>query len=68
MIKLHHGLLFEVKIPNEETAAAVEDARLERNLEEWDSVGDFLENFQGQNGDTFGVVQKDIKAWPSATF
>jgi antitoxin component of RelBE/YafQ-DinJ toxin-antitoxin module len=29
---------FEVKIPNEETLAAIEDARLEKNLEEWDPV------------------------------
>jgi DNA-damage-inducible protein J len=44
MIKLNRGLPFEVKIPNEETLAAMEDARLERNLEEWDSVDAFLEN------------------------
>jgi DNA-damage-inducible protein J len=43
MIKLNRGLPFEVKIPNEETLAAMEDARLERNLEEWDSVDAFLE-------------------------
>jgi DNA-damage-inducible protein J len=45
MIKLNRGLPFEVKIPNEETLAAMEDARLERNLEEWDSVDTFLESF-----------------------
>ncbi len=44
MIKLNRGLPFEVKIPNEETLAAMEDARLERNLEEWDSVDTFLES------------------------
>jgi DNA-damage-inducible protein J len=44
MIKLNRGLPFEVKIPNEETLAAMEDASLERNLEEWDSVDAFLEN------------------------
>jgi len=44
MIKLNRGLPFEVKIPNEETLAAMEDARLERNLEEWDSVDSFLES------------------------
>jgi DNA-damage-inducible protein J len=44
MIKLNRGLPFEVKIPNEETLAAMEDARLERNLEEWDSVDAFLES------------------------
>ena len=41
MIKLNRGLPFEVKIPNEETLAAMEDARLGRNLEEWDSVDAF---------------------------
>jgi DNA-damage-inducible protein J len=45
MIKLNRGLPFEVKIPNEETLAAMEDAVLERNLEEWDSVDAFLESF-----------------------
>jgi len=45
MIKLNRGLPFEVKIPNEETLAAMEDAMLERNLEEWDSVDAFLESF-----------------------
>lgn len=44
MIKLNRGLPFEVKIPNEETLAAMEDARSERNLEEWDSVDAFLES------------------------
>jgi len=44
LIKLNRGLPFEVKIPNEETLAAMEDARLERNLEEWDSVDAFLES------------------------
>jgi DNA-damage-inducible protein J len=44
MIKLNRGLPFEVKIPNEETLAAMEDARLERNLEEWDSVDTFLKS------------------------
>jgi DNA-damage-inducible protein J len=44
LIKLNRGLPFEVKIPNEETLAAMEDARLERNLEEWGSVDAFLES------------------------
>ncbi len=44
LIKLNRGLPFEVKIPNEETLAAMEDARLERNLEEWSSVDAFLES------------------------
>jgi antitoxin component of RelBE/YafQ-DinJ toxin-antitoxin module len=44
MIKLNRGLPFEVKIPNEETLAAMEDAMLERNLEEWNSVDAFLES------------------------
>ncbi len=44
MIKLNRGLPFEVKIPNEETLEALEDARLGRNLEEWNSVDTFLES------------------------
>ena len=44
MIKLNRGLPFEVKIPNEKTLTAMEDARLERNLEEWDSVDAFLKS------------------------
>ncbi|MGD2085330.1 MAG: type II toxin-antitoxin system RelB/DinJ family antitoxin [Candidatus Aminicenantes bacterium] len=44
LIKLNRGLPFEVKIPNEETLAAMEDAGLGRNLEEWDSVDAFLES------------------------
>jgi len=44
MIKLNRGLPFEVKIPNEETLAAMEDAMLERDLEEWNSVDAFLES------------------------
>jgi DNA-damage-inducible protein J len=42
MIKLNRGLPFEVKIPNEETLEALEDARLGRNLEEWESVDTFI--------------------------
>lgn len=44
MVKLNRGLPFEIKIPNEETLQAMEDAVLERNLEEWDSVDAFLES------------------------
>jgi len=44
MIKLNRGLPFEVKIPNEETMEALEDARLGRNLEEWESVDAFIES------------------------
>jgi DNA-damage-inducible protein J len=32
-IRLTHGIPFELKIPNEETLAAMEDARANRNLE-----------------------------------
>jgi DNA-damage-inducible protein J len=42
MIKLNRGLPFEVKIPNEDTLEALEDARLGRNLEEWESVDTFI--------------------------
>jgi DNA-damage-inducible protein J len=44
MVKLNRGLPFEIKIPNEETLQAMEDAVLERNLEEWNSVDAFLES------------------------
>lgn len=33
-------------MPNKETMAAMEDAVLDRNLEEWQSVGVFLESVQ----------------------
>lgn len=44
MVKLNRGLPFEVKIPNEDTLQAMEDAVMERNLEEWNSVDAFLES------------------------
>jgi DNA-damage-inducible protein J len=44
MVKLNRGLPFEVKIPNEETLKAMEDAVLGRNLEEWGSVDAFLDS------------------------
>ena len=44
MVKLNRGLPFEVKIPNEETLEAMEDAVLGRNLEEWGSVDAFLDS------------------------
>ncbi len=44
MVKLNRGLPFEIKIPNEETLQAMEDAVMERNLEEWNSVDAFLES------------------------
>lgn len=44
MVKLNRGLPFEIKIPNKETLNAMEDAELERNLEEWPSVDAFLES------------------------
>ena len=44
MVRLNRGLPFEVKIPNEETSEAMEDAVLGRNLEEWASVDAFLDS------------------------
>lgn len=44
MIKLNKGLPFEVKIPRKDTMKAMEDARLGRNVEEWDSVDTFIES------------------------
>lgn len=42
MIKLNKGLPFEVKIPNKNTMDAVEDVRLGRDLEEWESVDSLI--------------------------
>ncbi|NIM13454.1 MAG: hypothetical protein GTO45_15175 [Candidatus Aminicenantes bacterium] len=48
MIKLKKGLYCEAKIPDEETLEAMEDARLGRNLEEWESVDAFIDKGIGQ--------------------
>lgn len=37
-VTLHHGLPFEVRIPNAETQAALRDAMEGENLTEWSSL------------------------------
>jgi DNA-damage-inducible protein J len=44
LVKLNKGLPFEVKIPNEETREAMEDARQGKNVEEWDSLDSFVKS------------------------
>ena len=37
-VELQHGLPFSVRIPNDETRKALEDAQLRQNLESFDSA------------------------------
>ena len=37
-VHLHHGLPFEIKLPNQVTRQALEDARMRRNLESADTL------------------------------
>jgi DNA-damage-inducible protein J len=41
-VELQHGLPFSVKIPTETTKKALEDARLRRNLETFNSADDLF--------------------------
>jgi DNA-damage-inducible protein J len=43
-VDLQRGLPFSVKIPNEVTKQALEDARARRNLESFDSIEDLYED------------------------
>jgi len=43
-VALQHGLPFSVKIPTEATRKALEDARMRRNLESFDSVEALFED------------------------
>jgi DNA-damage-inducible protein J len=43
-VDLQRGLPFSIKIPNEVTKKALEDARARRNLESFDSVDDLFED------------------------
>ena len=43
-VDLHRGLPFSVRIPNETTRKALEEARTRRNLESFDSVDDLFED------------------------
>jgi len=42
MVKLEKTLLFEAKIPNDETLQAIKDAEERKNLTECDDVNDLL--------------------------
>jgi len=43
-VELQHGLPFNVKIPNETTMKALEDAKLRRNLETFNNAEDLYED------------------------
>jgi len=43
-VDLQRGLPFSVKIPNEVTKKALEDAKARRNLESFDSIDDLYED------------------------
>ena len=43
-VELERGLPFEVRLPNEATRAALEEARARRNLESFDTVDDLFED------------------------
>lgn len=43
-VGLQHGLPFRVKVPNEVTKKALEDAREHRNLESFDSLESLFED------------------------
>jgi len=45
-VDLQRGLPFSVKIPNEVTKKALEDARARRNLESFDSIDDLFEDLE----------------------
>jgi DNA-damage-inducible protein J len=45
-VDLQRGLPFSVKIPNELTEKALEDARARRNLDSFDSVEDLFEDLE----------------------
>jgi len=43
-VDLQRGLPFSVKVPNEVTKKALEDAKVRRNLESFDSIDDLYED------------------------
>lgn len=45
-VKLHNGLPFEVKIPNEETQAAMREARSGKSLRKFSSVDELKSEFE----------------------
>ena len=46
-ITLRNGLPFDVAIPNNETANALDDSRNGRNLERFDSTNELFESWDG---------------------
>ena len=44
-VALHHGLPFEVRIPNAETREAIRQARAREGLTRYDSVKDLMAEF-----------------------
>jgi DNA-damage-inducible protein J len=45
-VQLQHGLPFSVKLPNEETLKALEEARARQNLESFDNVEALFEDLE----------------------
>lgn len=45
-VELQHGLPFEVRLPNEITRAALEDARAHRNLEAFNSTDALFDDLE----------------------
>ena len=43
-VDIHRGLPFSVKVPNETTKEALEDAKARRNLESFDSLEELFED------------------------
>lgn len=44
VVNMKNGLPFQTKIPNQATRKALEDAKMRRNLESFDSVKSLFEN------------------------
>jgi DNA-damage-inducible protein J len=45
-VKLHNGLPFEVRIPNEETQMAMREARTGKNLRKFSSIDELKSEFE----------------------
>lgn len=43
-VKLHNGLPFDLKIPNESTHQAIQDANSRKNLKKFESTDDLFED------------------------
>ncbi|TVQ81401.1 MAG: hypothetical protein EA369_00100 [Bradymonadales bacterium] len=44
-VKLHRGHLFDVKIPNQETQAAMRDGRSRKNVKHFSNIDDLKAEF-----------------------